>query len=200
MASEPFLAWEGVAVARPAHGGAARAFGLIGNRWMSCHSKWLYIVRLKQALDMKIWMMTFAMLLTAAVADAQDSRLVSREQAGQGGVYRSTIHSGEFYGELVSFTLANNENVKFNADDIMLRMTRDQDFLKALENLRTYRFESTVQALNVLASHGWEVRSSMVVRGRNGDEQHYLLARPVDAMMPVSPWLEQRGGASKGQK
>ena len=200
MASELFLAREGGAFARPAHGGTTRTIGLIGNHWMSGHPKWLYIGCLKQPRDMKIWMMTFALLLTSVVADAQDSKLISREQAGQGGVYRTSIRSGEFYGELVSFTQANNENVKFNADDIMLRMTRDQDFLKALENLRTYRFESTVQALNVLASHGWEVRSSMVVRGRNGDEQHYLLARPVDAMMPVSPWLEQRGGASKGQK
>jgi hypothetical protein len=73
-------------------------------------------------------------------------------------------------------------------------MTRDQDFLKALESLKNYRFDSTLEALNVLASHGWEVRSSMVLRGRNGDEQHYLLARPVDSLMPASPWLEKAGG------
>ena len=90
-------------------------------------------------------------------------------------MYRTSIRSGEFYGELVSFTQANNEMVRFNIDDIVLRMTRDQDFLKAVEALKTYRFESTLQALNVLASHGWEVRSSTVVRGRNGDEQHHCL-------------------------
>lgn len=148
---------------------------------------------------MKIWM-TGAMLLAAVCANAQDSRLVGKEEGRQGGVYRTSIRSGEFYGELVSFTQANNEMVRFNIDDIVLRMTRDQDFLKAVEALKTYRFESTLQALNVLASHGWEVRSSTVVRGRNGDEQHHLLARPVDNMMPVSPWLSERGGSRKGNK
>lgn len=149
---------------------------------------------------MKTWMITMGLLTMAATTLAQDGRLVAKEEAGQGGVYRSTIRSGEFYGKLVAFTQANNEMVRFEADDMMLRMTRDQDFLKALENLRTYRFQNVVQALNVLASHGWEVRSSMVVRGRNGDEQHYLMARPVDAMSPVSPWLEQRAGTRSGQK
>ena len=93
--------------------------------------------------------------------------------------------------KLISFTLANNEQVRFVADDVMTRMTRDQDFQKALENLRTYRFDNLIEALNVCASHGWEVRSTMVLEGRNGQEQHVLLARPIDTMMPVSPWLDR---------
>jgi hypothetical protein len=149
---------------------------------------------------MKIWITTLAFLAMAATTFAQDSRLSAKEDAGQGGVYRSSISAGEFYGKLVSFTQANNELVRFQTDDIMLRMTKDQDFLKALENLKKYRFDNTIEALNVLASHGWEVRSTMVVRGRNGDEQHYLMARPVDAMMPASPWLERRAPANSRQK
>jgi len=35
------------------------------------------------------------------------------------------------------------------------------------------------------------VRSTMVLEGRNGQEQHVLLARPIDTMMPVSPWLDR---------
>ena len=49
------------------------------------------------------------------------------------------------------------------------------------------------QALNILASHGWVVRSSMVVSTRTGDEHHHLMARPMAVMMPVSPWLEGEG-------
>lgn len=149
--------------------------------------------------NMKTWMMTLGLLTMAATMTAQDARMTS-EQDARGGVYRTSIRSGEFYGTLVSFTQANNEQVKFNVDDIVLRMTRDQDFLKALQNLTTYRFDNTTQALNVLASHGWEVRSAMVVRGRNGDEQHFVMARPVDSMMPASPWLEQRSGDRSRQK
>ena len=150
---------------------------------------------------MKTWIMTLGLLTMASTAmTAQDGRLVAKEEAGQGGVYRQTLRSGEFYGKLISYTQANNEQVRFQCDDIVLRMTRDQDFLKALESLQSYRFDSTLEALNVLASHGWEVRSSMILRGRNGDEQHYLLARPVDSMMPASPWLEKRGGQGARQR
>jgi hypothetical protein len=149
---------------------------------------------------MKTWITTVAFFAMATTIFAQDARLTSKETAGQGGVYRSSVSAGEFYGKLVSFTQANNEMVRFQTDDIMLRMTRDQDFLKALENLKNHRFDNTIEALNVLASHGWEVRSTSVVRGRNGDEQHYLMARPVDAMMPVSPWLERGAPANSRQK
>lgn len=141
-----------------------------------------------------------ALFTMAVTTVAQDARLSSKEEGGQGGVYRTSISSGEFYGKLISFYQANNELVRFQTDDIMLRMTRDQDFLKALESLKNYRFENTVEALNVLASHGWEVRAATVVSGRNGDEQHYLMARPVDMMMPVSPWLERRAPANTRQK
>lgn len=149
--------------------------------------------------DMKTWTLTLVLMLGSAALVAQDSRLSSKEDA-QGGVYRTTIHSGEFYAKLTSFVLANHEQVRFTADDIMLRMTRDQDFLKALQELRDYRFENLIQALNVCASHGWEVRSSSVIEGRSGPEQHFLLARPVDSMMPVSPWLEPRPLDAKGSR
>lgn len=149
---------------------------------------------------MKTWMMTLGLMTLASTMVAQDSRLSGKEGADQGGVYRSALLASEFYGTLVAFTQANNELVRFNVDDIVLRMTRDQDFLKAVEELRTYRFESTSQALNVLASHGWVLRSTMVLRGRNGDERHYVMARPTELMMPVSPWLERRAGAGAGQR
>ena len=81
-----------------------------------------------------------------------------------------------------------------------MRATRDQDFLKAVESLRNFRFDNVTQALNVLASHGWVVRSTMVLRGRHGDEQHYVMARPTDNIMPMSPWLEQSAKGRSGQK
>lgn len=150
--------------------------------------------------EMKTLMMTLGLLTMAVTTMAQDGKMVGTEDGGRGGVYRNSVRSGEFYGKVVSYVQANNEIVRFEADDMMNRMTRDQDFLKSLVELRKYRFDSAIQALNILASHGWEVRSSMVVRGRNGDEQHYVLARPVDLMMPVSPWLQVGPGTKSRQK
>jgi len=125
---------------------------------------------------------------------------MSSEKDARGGVYRNSIRSGEFYGTLVAFNQGNSELVKFNIDDIVLRATRDQDFLKAVENLKTYRYDNLTQALNVLASQGWVVRSALVVRGRNGDERHFVMAYETDYIKPLSPWLEGPAKERSGQK
>ena len=93
--------------------------------------------------------------------------------------------------------IANNEIVKFTVDDIVNRITRDQDFLKNIEEATKFRFESAGQALNVLASHGWEVTSVYTTKGRQGDEIHYVMSCNVAMTPPYSPWLDptyERGG------
>ena len=93
--------------------------------------------------------------------------------------------------------IANNEIVRFNVDDIVNRITPDQDFLKNLDEATKFRFESAGQALNVLASHGWEVTSVYTTRGRQGDEVHYVVSCRVPMTPPYSPWLDPnfpRGG------
>lgn len=147
---------------------------------------------------MKIWMMTFGFLALAATSIAQDSKMSGKNQ--QGGVHRTTNHSGELYGKLVSSMQSNNELVRFSVDPVVRNITKDPNFFKAMDNLKSYRFDNVLEALNVLASHGWVVRSSMVVRGRTGDEQHYLLARPMDRLLPASPWLDERNRNRTGQK
>ena len=88
---------------------------------------------------MKSLMFTLGALAMAFTLTAQDARL-SSEQDARGGVYRTNIRAGEFYGTLVAFTQANNELVRFNIDDIVMRATRDQDFLKAVESLRNLNY------------------------------------------------------------
>ena len=115
-------------------------------------------------------------------------------------VLRTEIRAGVFYGTLVSFKQTNTEIVRFKVDDSVLRMTRDAEFTRNLEDLTKYRFESVEQALNVLSSHGWQVSSTMVLRGRQGDEQHYLMSYATDRLMPVFPWLEKENdGNSRRQ-
>lgn len=146
---------------------------------------------------MKTWMMTLGLLTMAATMTAQDARLSGKEE---GGVYRTKIRSGEFYGTLVAINQANTELVRFNIDDIVMRATRDEDFLSSLKRIEEYRFLNVHQALNVLASHGWVVRSTMVLNGRRGEERHYLMARPTDYITPMSPWLENGAKERPGQR
>ena len=90
--------------------------------------------------------------------------------------------------------------VRFNIDDIVMRATRDEDFLSSLKRIEEYSFPNVHQALNVLASHGWVVRSTMVLNGRRGEERHYLMARPTDYITPMSPWLEEGAKQRPGQR
>ena len=158
---------------------------------------WVIVTFSNQTLRiMKTWLMTFGFLMMAATMTAQDSKLSAKSDI-RGGVTRSTIRQGDLYGELVAFKQANMTMIRFNIDDIVIRMTANQEFLDNLEAMREYRFKSTTEALNILSSHGWELRSSSVVRGRQGEEEHFILSYTVDNLRPVSPWLS--GGSARGK-
>lgn len=152
-----------------------------------------------KSFDMKTWLLALGLIGLAFHSHAQDGNLSSKGDL-KSEVVTSKIRQGEFYGTLVVRKQTNTEIVRFNVDDIMLRMTRDGEFRANVQAIRTHRFGSALEALNVLSSHGWQVRSTMVVRGRQGDEQHYLMAYSTDRLMPVSPWLErENGGSSRKQ-
>lgn len=152
-----------------------------------------------KSIDMKTWLLALGLLGMVFTSFAQNSGL-SAKGTQKNEVIRSNIRQGEFYGKLVVRKQGNTELVRFNIDDIVLRMTRDSEFKKNVQSIKTHRFGNVLEALNVLSSHGWEVRSTMVLRGRQGDEQHYVMAYSTDRLMPVSPWLvrENREG-SRGQ-
>ena len=128
----------------------------------------------------------------AFTSTAQNASL-SGKGTSKTEVLRQDIRGGVFYGTLVSFKQTNTEIVRFNVDDVVMRMTRDAEFRRNLDEMTKYRFESVGQALNVLSSHGWDVKSTMVVRGRQGDERHYLMSYSTERISPVSPWLEREG-------
>lgn len=152
-----------------------------------------------KSIDMKTWLLAAGLLGMVFTSTAQSGNLSAKGNP-KNEVMRTSIRSGFFYGKLVSFKQTNTEIVRFKVDDSVLRMTRDAEFTKNLDDLTKYRFESVEQALNVLSSHGWQVSSTMVLRGRQGDEQHYLMSYATDRLMPVFPWLEKENdGNSRRQ-
>ena len=134
-----------------------------------------------------------------ATMNAQDANLV-RGNDPKGGVSRSSIRAGEFYGELVVRKQGNLELIRFELDDVALRMTRDAQLKVTFQELKSHRYQTLTEALNILASHGWEVRNGMVTKGRQGDEEHYLLARPVDYVLPLTPWKDNQRGSNSGKQ
>lgn len=146
---------------------------------------------------MKTWILTFGILAAATCVQAQTgtkTKVVKNTQVTAASMGQSKIDmSGECYGKLVIQPQAGREVVRFLVDPIVEETVLDREFKKALKGMRSHRFDNELQALNILASHGWVVRSSMVVSTRTGDEHHHLMARPMAVMMPVSPWLEGVG-------
>ena len=148
---------------------------------------------------MKKMLMTMALCGLAMAGSAQKnmSQMSAKGQDPRGGVTRTRAQQVKLVGEVSSTMIANNEIVKFDVDDIVYNITRDQSFLKNIEEATKFRFESAGQALNVLASHGWEVTSVFTTRGRQGDEVHYVVSCGVPMTPPYSPWLDpnfRRGG------
>ena len=144
----------------------------------------------KKSIDMKTWLLAAGLLGMAFTSTAQNASLSGKGNS-KNEVLRTDIRAGVFYGTLVSFKQTNTEIVRFNVDDVVMRMTRDAEFRKNLDAMTKYRFESVGQALNVLSSHGWDLNSTMVVRGRQGDERHYLMSYNTERISPAFPWLER---------
>ena len=134
--------------------------------------------------------MTLAMLALTATMAAQDAR-ISGGDFGKVPGYRKTMSSPEVYGTLVATTRANTEEARFKIDEKVRLATRDEEFVSTTERIKKHRFSSAPEALNVLASHGWVLRSTLVVNGRNGQERHYIMAKPVRELMPITPWNQQ---------
>ena len=146
---------------------------------------------------MKKMLMTMALCGLAMAGSAQKnmSQMSAKGQDPRGGVTRTRVQQVKLVGEVSSTMIANNEIVKFTVDDIVNRITRDQDFLKNIEEASKFRFESAGQALNVLASHGWEVTSVYTTKGRQGDEIHYVMSCNVamTCLLYTSPSPRDRG-------
>ena len=147
---------------------------------------------------MKKTLMTLAMCGLAATGFAQKGMSQSGKSADlRGGVTRTKISEVKLVGELTTSMIGNSEIVKFVVDDVVLKIPRDAKMLKHLEEAQKFRFESAGQALNVLASHGWEVTTVYTTKGRQGPDIHYVLALGIPATPPYSPWLDptfERGG------
>lgn len=194
MACHFLLERKGVSRQGTAHGLAACRVGLSADHSarMRLLPQFLLPSTLTKTFDMKTWLLAAGLLGMVFTASAQKANL-SPKGGPKTEVLRTEVRGGVFYGTLVAFKQTNTEIVRFNVDDVVMRMTRDTEFRKNLDDMTKYRFKSVGQALNVLASHGWEVSSTMVVRGRQGDERHFLMSYSTERISPVFPWLEREG-------
>ena len=149
---------------------------------------------------MKQLMMTMGLcLMTATVMGQKGAGLSTMEEGRQGGVYRTKARTMEIHAEVVARQQSNTTLVRFIVDESYKMLTRDQDLIKSVEAASTFRFRNAMEAMNTAASHGWELRSTYVIRGRTGDETHFVMVRSIEITQPYSPWLD-RGKRADGKK
>ena len=141
----------------------------------------------KNRLHMKSLFLALGFLGMVFTSTAQNASLSSNGSSKV--TFRTEINAGVIYARLVSFKQTNTEIVRFKMDDVVMRCSK----IRSSENIdamRKYRFEVSVEALNVLSSQGWKVHSTFVVRGRQGDEQA-LLDVLHERISPLYPWRER---------
>ena len=144
---------------------------------------------------MKSWISVFVLILAVVGAQAQSSRppmpeVLQNARATTENPYMQA--KSELYAKLIVKPNGGRQVVNFRIDEGAEQLVRDGEFSALLKGLKEFRFTSELQALNVLGSHGWVVRSTMVVSTMTGAEHHYLLANSRYQLQPSEPWLSAR--------
>lgn len=103
-----------------------------------------------------------------------------------------------WFGRVVVYQQSNKEIVRFEIDDSSIGMLRDKELMQDLRMMTSHRYESTLEALNVLSSRGWSLASTMVFNTNRGEERHYLMSYTV-AGKALSPWLRKDAKGSGGK-
>lgn len=118
-----------------------------------------------------------------------------------GGVMKVNQVSPKVYGEVTSFTVNGRNTVKVSFNTIIEKVTGDKTAFKTCANLENYQYESLGEALNILASHGWQVDQVWTVENRTGVDTHYLISKTVGRITPANPWMDKskssKGGVSR---
>ena len=146
---------------------------------------------------MKKMLMTVALCGLAMAGSAQKNMSQMNSQGSKTDDKRTRLQEVKFVAELTSQMIANNELVKFSMDGIVEQISRDAVFLEDMKQASRFRYESAGQALNILGSHGWEVVSVYLTKGRQGDVVHYVLSCSKPATPPYSPWSDPNFKATR---
>ena len=142
-----------------------------------------------------------AILFVAASVNAQGVKDTSYKTGG-GNVIKVKHGESRIYGEVTSFTVNARTTVKVSFNCLIEKISGGKEAFKTCVNLENYQYESLVEALNILASHGWNVEHVWTEDSRTGVDTHFLISKSVDKLIPANPWMDKskgaKGGSAKG--
>ena len=130
------------------------------------------------------------------------------QRDAQGGLSKEEQQksSAEIY---LSMALTENQgrvSVKLDFGKTISGIVTDKMILVEIEELSKMRFNSVIEAMNTLASYGWELEESYTFETRTGALTFIVFAKEVDRLKRATvgpstkPSIQSKGGKTPAKK
>jgi hypothetical protein len=130
------------------------------------------------------------------------------QRDAQGGLSKEEQQksSAEIY---LSMALTENQgrvSVKLDFGKTISEIVTDKMILVEIEELSKMRFDSVIEAMNTLASYGWELEESYSIETRTGALTFIVFAKEVDRLKRAAvgpstkPSIQSKGGKTPAKK
>lgn len=140
--------------------------------------------------------MLLAPVLTFAQKDAQGGLSKGNSSESSSEIYL-TMSLTEYQGQI---------NVKLDFGKVVTQIVADKMLLLDIEELRKMRFENVIEAMNTLASYGWELEETYDIETRTGALTFLVFSKEVKRLKRLSsdkkssPSMQSKGGKKPVRK
>lgn len=143
-----------------------------------------------------LFIMLLAPVMTFAQKDPQGGLSKGNSSESSSEVYL-TMSLTEFQGQI---------NVKLDFGKVITQIVADKSLLLDIDQLKKMRFDNVIEAMNTLASFGWELEETYAVETRTGALTYLIFSKEVKRLKRLSsdkessPSMQSKGGKKPGRK
>lgn len=143
-----------------------------------------------------LFIMLLVPVLTFAQKDAQGGLSKGESSESNSEIYL-TMSLTEYQGQI---------NVKLDFGKVVTQIVADKMLLLDIEELRKMRFDNVIEAMNTLASYGWELEETYDVETRTGALTFLVFSKEVKRLKRLSsdkgssPSMQSKGGKKPARK
>lgn len=135
------------------------------------------------------------LLALPMMALAQKPKSSTREVNSKEAVEQSVP---KVYGEILMSEQQGRPIVRVIFDAASGKLITDKQMRIDMEALRSYKFDSVLEAMNTLSAMGWEIGDSYIWETRTGNELHIAFSKESPKMM--APDLTSKGADAGGKE
>jgi hypothetical protein len=143
-----------------------------------------------------LFIMLLAPVMTFAQKDAQGGLNKGNSSESSSEIYL-TMSLTEYQGQI---------NVKLDFGKVVTQIVADKMLLLDIEELRKMRFDNVIEAMNTLASYGWELEETYDIETRTGALTFLVFSKEVKRLKRLSsdkkssPSMQSKGGKKPARK